>query len=520
MPVDDGPRSHRLRKLVQDFMIHKDTHLQSQFSRCNKKGKCIYGFPQATQQETIVDEYGRVKYRRRSADDAWVTSYMPALLELMECHIHVDVCFTANVILYLYKYLYKTPVPSKFTISEGNVALPQLLESDEWQNGRHLCSNEGCWRILRFHITNLRPTVVAITPHLPGQQLGQMFQMKRAASPVTKLLIYLNRPSGEDFDQLLLLEFYKHYRVTSIPQSQWPPTEIKPGEYPIQVCERGLTLYYMVISRQGKTVISRLRSMPPKSGELFYLRAVLQHKAGQSWNDLYTIDGVMYPSFQAVAIALGLFPQDGEAYYAMQEAIQVLYSPSQLRFLFASILTEFPTDAPQLYADFLEDMASDLKLVFPYNNQWENELRQSLQRYLQSRGSSLKDYDLPMPTVVSTEVALEHAAFDSRFVEMTLKVEEAMATFNPEQQHVYKNLQQGISNPGGPLLHFLDGKAGRGKTFLMNCLTMSMRAKGMIVLVAGSTALSVIHYERGRTAHSTFGIPVVEVCFHTYLKLF
>ncbi|KAN0066774.1 PIF1-like helicase domain containing protein [Elaphomyces granulatus] len=35
-----------------------------------------------------------------------------------------------------------------------------------------------------------------------------------------------------------------------------------------------------------------------------------------------------------------------------------------------------------------------------------------------------------------------------------------------------------------------------------------IRGDGGIVCVVGTTALSVIHYERGRTAHSTFGIPV------------
>jgi predicted ATPase len=59
-------------------------------------------------------------------------------------------------------------------------------------------------------------------------------------------------------------------------------------------------------------------------------------------------------------------------------------------------------------------------------------------------------------------------------------------------------------------MHLLDGKVGRGKTFLMNCLVTSMRTKGDIVLVTSSTALSSIHYDRGRTTRSTFGVPVVE----------
>jgi hypothetical protein len=69
--------------------------------------------------QTVVDEYGQVKYCRRSKQDAWITSYIPTLLKLIQCHIHVDVCFTANVVLYLYKYLYKGPNTTKFNSSIG-----------------------------------------------------------------------------------------------------------------------------------------------------------------------------------------------------------------------------------------------------------------------------------------------------------------------------------------------------------------------------------------------------------------
>jgi hypothetical protein len=45
----------------------------------------------------------------------------------------------------------------------------------------------------------------------------------------------------------------------------------------------------------------------------------------------------------------------------------------------------------------------------------------------------LRDYDLPMPTIVSTEIALEHAAFESRSAEIALEVERTTAAFNVEQ---------------------------------------------------------------------------------------
>ena len=171
-PKDNDPVLHQL---VNDFMRHNENHLESEYSCCNQKGKCLYSFLQPVQPETKVDEYGRVKYRRRSEQDAWIASYIPALLKLMQCHIYVDVCSTTNVVLYLYKYMYKGFDTAKFNVVEGE-AVPRRSEIDDYQNARYLSSCEACWRILRYHITTIRPTVTGIGIHLPNQQLGQMFR--------------------------------------------------------------------------------------------------------------------------------------------------------------------------------------------------------------------------------------------------------------------------------------------------------------------------------------------------------
>ena len=107
----------------------------------------------------------------------------------------------------------------------------------------------------------------------------------------------------------------------------------------------------------------RLQSYPPQTGELFYLRAVLQHHTGRSWADLKTLQGVTYDTFQAMAIALGLFPKDGKAQFAMREAVRSSYTLAQLRFLFATVLIHMPGDSKALYDEFLPEMSWDLQLV-------------------------------------------------------------------------------------------------------------------------------------------------------------
>jgi hypothetical protein len=54
-----------------------------------------------------------------------------------------------------------------------------------------------------------------------------------------------------------------------------------------------------------------------------------------SFQDVRTIRGQYYPTYQEAATALGLFQDDHDAVYAIKEAIAAYCRPLQLRFLFA-----------------------------------------------------------------------------------------------------------------------------------------------------------------------------------------
>lgn len=213
-----------------------------------------------------------------------------------------------------------------------------------------------------------------------------------------------------------------------------------------------------------------------------------------------------------MAIALGLFPKDGEAQFAMREAVHSSYTPSQLRFLFATVLIHMPGDSRALYDEFLTYLSWDLQAVPELaNGGWLNVLLQSIEGYLSSQGSSLAHFKLPLPSFRTSELDYEAAAFYGKTVEMQEFVRQTRAQFNNEQAQVYAKLEAVVQGGEGlQHLHFLDGKVGGGKTFLMNCLVTQFRAEGNLVLVVGTTGLSIVYYERGRTAHSAFGIPVKE----------
>jgi len=84
--------------------------------------------------------------------------------------------------------------------------------------------------------------------------------------------------------------------------------------------------------------ITRLPSFRPSQGEIFYLRLLLTLQPSRSFQDLHTVNGIVYGSFQECAIGLGLFATESEGEYALVEAITTLQTPHQLRVLFVHLL--------------------------------------------------------------------------------------------------------------------------------------------------------------------------------------
>jgi DNA replication protein DnaC len=57
-----------------------------------------------------------------------------------------------------------------------------------------------------------------------------------------------------------------------------------------------------------------------------------------------------------------------------------------------------------------------------------------------------------------------------------------------------------------PLRICVDGKAGRGKTFLVNVICDNIRSRGLIVLLTAMAAFAAQLYPGGRTTHSAFKV--------------
>ncbi|KAI6021558.1 DNA helicase Pif1 like protein, partial [Pisolithus microcarpus] len=82
---------------------------------------------------------------------------------------------------------------------------------------------------------------------------------------------------------------------------------------------------------------------------------------------------------------------------------------------------------------------------------------------------------------------------------------------NVEQSRIFHEIYESIFDLNrNHNIFFIEGRPGRGKTFLVKALAATLRRDHYIVIIVGTSALSAITYHRGRTAHYMFGIPVTD----------
>jgi hypothetical protein len=452
-----------------------------------------------------------VQYRRRTDDDLWIVSHIPEFVDELDCHIHVDVASTVNVFMYLYKYLFKGPDRTSFHISQASSDDDDRVdEAEDYVNARYLCSVEAGWRILGFHITSKYPSVDCLPVHLPGQN---SLSFRQEGGSASLLIRYFHRPTGLEFDNLLYSEYYRNYILES--HNQLLPLRTDRGErleQPINGAQQR-----RVHHRQVGEKVTRLATISPTHGELFYLRCLLQHCAARSFTELRTVNNIIYHTYHEAAQQLGLFDDMNEGHYALQEAVDSFVLPRQLRFLFARVILEgYP--ARPLWNRFNEYLALDLIDSASSVEQGIDLALQDIAELLRDGGRSLTNYGLPEPLIRTLEVAREHDAFVGRYEALAEEALRAKTSFSNDQASVFDAIHNCVElyrqyghRHGIQHLFFIEGRPGRGKTFLVDAICSSLRSDGLIILIVGTTALAATLYERGRTAHSLFGIPVNEV---------
>ncbi|CAN1242019.1 ATP-dependent DNA helicase PIF1 [Linum perenne] len=494
---------------VTKFMVHGPCGDARPSSPCMKDNKCSKFFPKPYASETTFDDNGYVTYRRRptnisvvksgeALDNAFVVPYNRDLVVKYQAHINVEICHKGQLIKYLFKYITKGPDRSEVTAEKRS-----QQEISQYLDCRSISSYEAVWRLFSFPIHERSPAVFRLCVHLPGEHTISFEEHQTVDSIV-------NRP---DVGKTMLTEWFTlnqrypsarkytysditHAFVWDKQSSQW------------------------VIRKKG-FVIGRIASIPPRSGDVFYLRMLLTKIPGAlSFEQLRTVNGHLYQTYQQACQALGLLSNDTEWNDVMME-VSHWGMPSFIRSTFVSLLMFCNVSSPQtLFEQWWPSMADDFKrrlqrltdnpVQDPLPANLRNEVLHSLQSLLQNYSSSLSHFNLPLPTCMPEADQQDDLVSQQLQYDIAHEAEsytQTRASLNNCQATAHDAILRSLSSDSNNLF-FLYGHGGTGKTYLYNCIISKIRSEHKIALVVASSGIAATLLPGGVTAHSRFKIPI------------
>ena len=271
--------------------------------------------------------------------------------------------------------------------------------------------------------------------------------------------------------------------------------------------------------RKQITVYGRLVFVPPNAGDRFYARLILSvAKNLQSFRDLRTYNGVVYDTIREACLACGLLDDDGEWRHCLEEG-KYFQTGFILRCLFIIILRDCtPSEPVALLHEFRCFLCDDLsrrlaRLGIPNVSDdivHDYGLHLIQETLLWESNRSMKDVGMISPvrdwnTLLSNSLVKDQVRYDPE--EEASLLQQCLPLLNGEQQRAFSTITTSIRNEGNEAF-FVVGAAGAGKTFLYNTLCHDLRSRNLTVLCVAHSGIAALLLPGGRTAHSTFKIPL------------
>ena len=177
-----------------------------------------------------------------------------------------------------------------------------------------------------------------------------------------------------------------------------------------------------------------------------------------SFSDLQTVDGIIHRNFQDTAIAAGLFVNQNKAEYTIQEAVDKLATPRQLRFLFMDLLVnDCVPSSVQIWTTFHNDFCRDFELRIGIEVRERHSLME-LQHLLDEHGKSLGTYKLPEVHCLIAEVEHKLVLWNSGADYLATHATALFAILNTDQKQIFLEITAALSH-WQPMYMFVDGKA-------------------------------------------------------------
>lgn len=519
-----------LYEVVTTQMIHGPCGQLNPKSPCMANNNCSKDYPKQLILETQTGRDGYPLYRRRKPEDGgftaklkmkldkeyreleidnrWVVPYCPLLSKIFKAHINVESCQSVKAIKYICKYINKGSDQAVFELSNEN---KNFDEVQQFQLGRYISSNEAIWRIFGFSMHERSPTIVHLSVHLEnGQRVyftEHNLRDKVQSPPVTTLTAFFELCRNDPFARTLLYCDVPKYYVWETANKSFKRR--KQGT-PVQG--------YPDV--KASDALGRVYTVHPSNAECFYLRMLLHVVRGPaSFAELKTIEEEVCETYREACLKRGLLEDDYHWECALQEACAT-QSAAKARQLFCILLTACSVSNPfQLWEKFKEALSEDIMLELRRENPGvdvylsDDICNQTMIRLedmcLTITGKFIDCFGLPRPTrdessSLNTEV-LRELSYDTG--ELQSFVEKNCPLLTLEQRLVFEEISREVEKESGGIF-FLDAPGGTGKTFVINLLLATVRQKAKIAVAVASSGIAATLLEGGRTAHSTFKLPL------------
>ena len=213
----------------------------------------------------------------------------------------------------------------------------------------------------------------------------------------------------------------------------------------------------------------------------------------------------------------GLLQDIRHWYSALEEAASVK-APAHLRQLFAIMLQNCDIGAPLGFWNAHKHMAEDYlhitrlrhpEITVDYNEAVFAMALQDLQNTLNSMGGfSLSKFGLPeiqdSEATFSAELLLEQS-YNINDLPNFINTNEPLLL--DDQREALNAVLNTVDSEQGAVF-FIDAPGGTGKTFLTNLLLAKVRQLKYIAIAVASSGIAATLLKGGRTAHSTFKLPL------------
>ncbi|XP_019157990.1 PREDICTED: uncharacterized protein LOC109154712 [Ipomoea nil] len=411
---------------VEEFMVHGPCGNARRNSPCMVNGKCSKHFPKRFVEESSFDQDGYPIYMR--CDDGRTVKKNGVELDsryifshnrylLLQYKAHINVEWCNQS--RSIKYLFKY-------VNKGNDRVTaEFYKSTTDENGEEVVDEINTYY-------DCRETV--------GQSMFKGWFEANKKYEAARLLTYIEMPNK--------FVWKKEVR-------EWHP-------------------------RKKGFSVGRIFFVPPGSGEIYYLRCLLNIVRGPtSFKDIMTFNGVEYLAFRDACYARGLLDDDKEYIDAIEEASH-WSSAHVIRKLFVILLISNSLSRPEHVweavwhhlaedAEFMHRKQLNKPDLFLKDCEKKSFALIELEKLLIVHNKSLKHFP-PMPTpniddsrLVENILLFEELNYDREA--LRADSEELESRLTDEQRDIYNTIVNDLSNDGGGLF-FVYGYGGTGKTFL------------------------------------------------------